>query len=447
MIMDSKKVIYFYFIIALVLFSLQLPFGIYLASSYALSYPQWVVDLIPFSTARAVHTNLLVLWMLLGFMGGGYFIAMAEGGLNKIFSPFLALLQLIILFIAGVTGIIGFFFGWTQGRPLLELPFQMDLLVILGAVIFLLNITATMYRGWVQNRKFSAISFILLLGVIFTALLYIPGIFFYKNITMDWTAWWVVIHLWVEGSWELIASAVLAFLLAVLTGVDRKAINKWLYIEAGLVLFTGIVGIGHHFYWTGHPDYWLWIGASFSVLEPLPLLLMYWDAKRHLEHKPEFLSSLVGTLMFWSVVLHFIGAGVWGGFMTLPFVNYWTHGTQLTVSHGHLAFYGAFALLLFAVFYVLMSQFKGIKNLFEKRGVISFKIMTGSMIAMTLFFLMAGTIQVCLERIAGWSYVEAQEWMRWWMGFAAIAGAGFAAGAAIMVYDLFFLKEKSLNSK
>src|SRR3989338_2598179 len=175
MIMDSKRVIHSYFITALVLFFLQLPFGIYLASSYALAYPQWIVDLIPFSTARAVHTNLLVLWMLLGFMGGGYFIAMAEGGLNKIFSPFLALLQLIILSVAGVTGIIGFFFGWTQGRPLLELPFQLDLLVILGAVIFLLNIVTTTYQGWTQNRKFSAISFMLLLGVIFTAFLYIPG--------------------------------------------------------------------------------------------------------------------------------------------------------------------------------------------------------------------------------------------------------------------------------
>lgn len=440
--MNSKKIIYSYFVVALTLFFLQLPFGIYMALSYALAYPQWLVDLIPFSTARAIHTNLMVLWMLLGFMGGGYFIAMAEGGLKEIFSPFLALLQLIIISVTGVVGIIGFYFGWTQGRPLLELPFHLDIAIVVGALVFLLNIFVTMYKGWADNRKFTAISFMLALGVLFIALLYLPHMLSYRNIVVDWMAWWITIHGWVEGAWELVASAILAFLLVALTGVDRRVINKWLYIETGLVLFTGILGIGHHFYWTGHPSYWLPVGAIFSVLEPLPLLLMYWDARRHFNHKPELLNSLVGILVYWSVIFHFIGAGILGGFMTLPFVNYWMHGTQVTTSHGHFAFYGAFALLLFAVFYVLMPQFKGITKFNENIGKASLKIMNVSMVSMVLFFMVAGIVQVCLERIAGFSYMESQAWMRWWMGFVALSGVGFFSGAAIMIYDLLFMKEK-----
>lgn len=437
----SNRIIHAYFIMAIALFFLQIPFGVYLASSYALSYPQVVVDWLPFSTARAIHTNLLVLWLLLGLMGGGYFMAMVEGELKEIFSPLLAFMQLAILSVTGIVGVVGFVFGWTQGRPLLELPFHLDIAIVVGTLVFLFNIALTMFKGWTENKKFSAISFMLLLGVAFTALLYLPHIPFYKNIVNDWTAWWINIHGWVEGSWELIASAVMAFLLVALTGVDRKVVNKWLYIEAGLFLFTGIAGIGHHFYWTGHPEYWKPIGNIFSGMEIIPLILMYWDTKRHISHKPEVLDLLAGKMVFWSVVLTLVGAGILGLGQTFSFVNYSTHGSQVTTSHGHLAFYGAFVLLLLAVFYVLIPKFKGITAFSEKRGYVALWIMNISMWIMTALFLVAGIIQTCLERVAGWQYMDTQAVMRWWMAFAALAGIGFFIGATVMVYDLLFMKE------
>lgn len=70
-----------------------------------------------------------------------------------------------------------------------------------------------------------------------------------------------------------------------LTGVKRELVEKWLYVEAGLVLFTGIAGTGHHYYWIGTPKYWLWVGAVFSALEPLPILFMVIDTLRDVRER------------------------------------------------------------------------------------------------------------------------------------------------------------------
>ena len=125
----SQRIAYPYFVIALLLFVLQVIVGIWLALSYAVTMPQGVVDIVPFSTTRAFHTNLLVLWLLLGFMGSTYFMVPEESE-RDIFSPALAYLQLALLVATGVAALVGFVFGWTKGKPLLEIPFPLDYLVV-----------------------------------------------------------------------------------------------------------------------------------------------------------------------------------------------------------------------------------------------------------------------------------------------------------------------------
>src|SRR5512146_1093916 len=114
----SQKIAYWYFAAALPLFLLQILLGLYLAYSYTFTVPQAIVDVFPFATAREMHTNLLVLWMLLGFMGGTYYIVPEETK-SEIYSEKLAWLQLGALVAIGVAALVGFLFGWTKGRPLL----------------------------------------------------------------------------------------------------------------------------------------------------------------------------------------------------------------------------------------------------------------------------------------------------------------------------------------
>jgi len=406
--------------------------------NYFFTVPQSVVNVFPFATARAMHTNLLVLWLLLGFMGATFY-AVPEETQSELAWPRLAVVQLVILVTVGVAALVGFLFGWTQGRPLLEIPRPLDLLVVVGVLMFLANVGVTMMRA----RRFTATQGSLLAGLVFLAAMYLFGIPFYRNLAVDWYYWWWVIHLWVEGAWELVTAALVAFMIIQLTGIERRVVEKWLYVELGLFLFTGIAGTGHHYYWVAAPKYWLWVGAIFSSLEPLPVLLMLVDTWRHMHesHRP-LRPRLTWVFLFGMAVLHFVGAGAFGMAHTLPQVNYYTHGSQVTVSHGHLAFYGAYALVNLSFFYFAMPRLKSFPTdeYRSRLGHWAFWVMSVSLLGMSLAFAVAGVLQSYLERAQGQPYMVAQQPIRFWMLVAFVHGIGVLAGAVMAIVHLLTLK-------
>ncbi len=434
----TQSVAYPYFVLALLLFALQVLMGLWLAINYFTTVPQGVVDVFPFATARAMHTNLLVLWLLLGFMGATFYLVPEETG-TELAWPKMAIAQLVLLAATGVTALVGFFFGWTKGRPLLEIPFPLNLLIVVGALMFLANVAVTMFRA----KRWTAVQGSLLGGLVFLALMYLFGVPFYKNLAVDWYYWWWVIHLWVEGAWELITAALTAFILIKLTGVDRRVVEKWLYVELGLFLFTGIAGTGHHYYWLGAPKYWLWIGGAFSALEPFPILLMVVDTWRHVRHRTQPLRPrLTWTFLVGMVILHFVGAGMFGFAHTLPMINYYTHGSQVTVSHGHLSFFGAYVLMNLTFFYFAIPRIKGYRDgeYDERSGQWGFWLMSLGVLGMGLGFGVAGVLQTYLERIQGEPYMIAQQPIRFWMFVVTMHGLMLLAGALITIRHLLTLK-------
>jgi len=163
---ESQKVAYPYFAVALLLLVLQVLMGLWLAINYFVTLPQSLVDVFPFSTARAMHTNLLVLWLLLGFMGGTYYLLPDETK-SEIYSSKLAYLLFVIFALTGVVALVGFLFGWNQGRPLLEIPTELDIVVVVGVLLFLFNVGMTMIKA----KNWTAIQATLLGGLIFLAVL------------------------------------------------------------------------------------------------------------------------------------------------------------------------------------------------------------------------------------------------------------------------------------
>jgi nitric oxide reductase subunit B len=432
----TQRVAYPYYVVALLLFVLQVIMGIWLALSYAVTIPQWLVDILPFSTTRAIHTNLLVLWLLLGFMGNTYFM-IPEETQRDIFSPALAYAQLVLLAVTGVAALTGFVFGWTKGKPLLEIPFPLDYLIVAGALIFLFNVGMTILRA----RRWTVTQGSLLGGLVFLAVMYLFNLPFYANLSIDWYYWWWVIHLWVEGAWELVAAALTAWILMKISEVPRATVEKWLYVELGLFLFTGIAGTGHHYYWLGAPGYWLWVGGLFSALEPLPILLMLVDAQHYLkERRREVKGRLIFTFAIGMAILHVVGAGVWGFMHTLPPINYYTHGSQVTVAHGHIAFFGAYVLLNLMFFYHAMPALKGLAAFDEHRGTIAFWWLSLSMIAMTVAFSVAGVLQTYIERVMGLGYMTAQTQMRFWFAILVVLGLTLLAGVVLAAVDLLTLR-------
>lgn len=399
----SQTLAYWFFAACMLLLSLQIVYGFIMGFAH-MGY-DGLHNLIPFNAARATHTNLLVMWLLVGFMGAAYYIVPEEAE-RELVSLKLGYVQLISFVAVGVTAVIGFHFGWWEGRKFLEIPRPLDYLVVVNVLLFIYLIGATIWTG----RRKTTTSMVLFFGLLMAALLYLPGMIPTDNQTFDsYWRWWVV-HLWVEGVWELIMGAILSYLLIKLTGVDREVIEKWLYIIVGFTFLSGILGTGHHYYYIGTPRYWLWIGGVFSAMEPLAFLGMAIYAVSMAKKGGRNPDNR--TALSWSLgcaVLSFVGAGFLGFAHTLPQVNMYTHGTLVTAMHGHLAFWGAYAMLVLAIITYTLPHLTGRK--LQDSGLNTFAFWTSNvgMIAMTCAFAVAGITQVYLERKVGLDFLTVQK--------------------------------------
>ena len=429
-----------YFIAAIGLFVGQIVFGVILGLQYVIG--DFLFPEIPFNIARMVHTNLLIVWLLFGFMGAAYYMIPEESE-TELYSPKLAMVMFWIFLAAGALTIVGYLaipyvrladltgnnVLATMGREFLEQPLPTKVGIVVVALAFLFNITMTVLKG----RK-TSISIVLLLGLWGLAVFFLFSFYNPANIALDKYFWWFVVHLWVEGVWELIMGAMLAYVLIKVTGVDREVIEKWLYVIVTLALVTGLIGTGHHFYWIGAPEYWQWWGSVFSALEPIPFFAMTVFAfnmvnRRRREHPNK-------AAVLWALgtgVMAFLGAGVWGFLHTLAPVNYFTHGTQITAAHGHMAFYGAYVMVNLTMISYAMPLLRGRAANSNKSQVVemwSFWLMTVAMVFITLFLTAAGILQVWLQRVSEnpMPFMVVQDqvslfyWMREWSGVVFLIG-------------------------
>mgnify|MGYP003577618388 FL=1 len=269
-----------YFVFALMLFLGQVLFGLIMGLQYVVG--DFLFPLIPFNVARMVHTNLLIVWLLFGFMGAAYYLIPEEAD-RELHSPKLAIVLFWVFAAAGVLTILGYLsvpyatlakvtgndLLPTMGREFLEQPTITKMGIVVVCLGFLYNIGMTMLKG----RK-TTVSMVMMTGLIGLAVFFLFSFYNPENLVRDKYYWWWVVHLWVEGVWELIMGSMLAFVLIKVTGVDREVVEKWLYVIIAMALITGIIGTGHHFFWIGAPEVWLWVGSIFSALEPLPFLAM-----------------------------------------------------------------------------------------------------------------------------------------------------------------------------
>ena len=426
---QSQKVAYWFFAACMLLFSLQIVYGFIMA--FAHMGFDGLHAVIPFNAARATHNNLLVVWLLSGFMGAAYYIIPEEAE-RELVSPQLAYVQLAAFVVVGVAALVGFNFGWWEGRKFLEIPRPLDWLVVADVLLFIYLIGMTL---WKSTRR-TTTSLVLFFGLLSAALLYLPGMLPTTNQTMDsYWRWWVV-HLWVEGVWELIMGGILSFLLIKLTGVDREVIEKWLYVIVGFTFLSGILGTGHHYYWIGAPRYWLWIGGWFSALEPLAFLGMaiFGIAMARQGGK----TQTNRTALNWSVgcaIMSFVGAGFLGFAHTIPQVNIYTHGTFVTAMHGHMAFWGAYAMLVLGMITYACPLMTGRNVNDTPMNVFAFWASNIGMVAMTLAFAVIGVSQVVLERRAGMDFLSVQHELEVHFIGLILAACLFTLGIAAFIWN------------
>jgi len=447
---QSQSVAKLYFTAAIALFAAQILFGLIIGLQYVIG--DFLFPYIPFNVARMVHTNALIVWLLMAFMGAAYYLIPEEAE-TELFSPMLATLMFWVFLVAAALTVAGYLLVPystlaaltgnellpTMGREFLEQPTITKLGIVVVALVFLFNIGMTILKG----RK-TVINLVLLLGLVGLAVFFLFAFYNPVNVVLDKMFWWWTVHLWVEGVWELIMASILAFVLIKVTGVDREVIEKWLYIIIAMALITGLIGTGHHYFWIGTPEYWQWWGSVFSALEPIPFFMMTVFAFNMVNKRRRNHPNKVATL--WALgtaVMAFLGAGVWGFLHTLAPVNYFTHGSQITAAHGHMAFYGAYVMISLTIISYAMPLLRGRaaanSNKQQVLEMWAFWLMTVAIVFITLFLTGAGILQVYLQRVAenAQPFMAVQDQISLFYWLREVAGLMFFTGLVVYIASFF----------
>jgi len=442
-----------YYVVAVVLFAAQILFGLLAGLQYVM--PFVLYDVLDFSVNRMVHVNAMIVWMLYGFMGAIFWLVEEEAGVELVgaklanlgfwvLTAAVTVVVLVYLFVQTGPGDIESLWFINEGREYIEAPRWADIGIVICLLIFFYNIAATFMKG-----KWSGISGVLVMDLVAVAGLYLAGMFYTTNVSVDQYWWWWVIHMWVEATWEVLVGCIMAWGLIKVLGARRKIVTTWLYVEVAMMLGSGILGLGHHYFWIGTPEYWLSIGGFFSALEPVPLVAMVvhavYDSGVH-----RFKNSNHPALAW--LIAHafgnFFGAGVFGFMHTLPQINLYTHGSQWSSSHGHLAFFGAYATINIAMFYIAIQKWRGNVYMGADLPGKGWKWKWGltllclGVTMMTIALLISGYEQSFVERALGgasWAaYFKGQQtiWYVQGMVWRQIWGLVTTAGLVLLIWDL-----------
>lgn len=443
----SQRLGLWYLAAAMVVFGVMVVFGILGAVDYV--HPTFLLNTFNFNTAKILHIDTLVIWTLMGFFGAIYWFLPTETGREVegirvaevmfwIFCAAVVIVAAVFIFVQYGTSDEFSLWFINQGRKYVEAPRWAALGILDVMLVFVYNVAATTLK----SKRRSGILLVLIVDLVPFVGLYLDAFVAPTDMSYDLFWWWWLVHLWVEATWEIMISCIMAWVLMEMLGTSRRVVESWLYIEVALVLGTGILGLGHHYFWIGTPRYWLGIGGFFSALEPLPLLGMvihavYDSGARHMRasNRPAFYWMLA------SAFGNFLGAGVWGFMMTLPQINLYSHGTQWTASHAHFAWWGAYSCAIIAVLYLAIQKSRGSAILDGRGWKWSFAVLNIGMLGMVGALLVAGMVQAFFERALNgstWSAFIALQSQPWYVdGMWARMGFGimFAAGYAILMYD------------
>jgi len=355
-----------YFLVVVALFILQILCGGLLAH-YTVHpgsfYFEAVGKFIPFSWAKTWHLQLGVFWIAVAWVASAMYIGPLVGGkepkkqgllVDLLFGAIL-LVALGSLFgeVLGIKGIIGklwFWFGH-QGWEYLELGRFWQILLFVGLLGWLVIVYRSLGNRLWDPKQRSGLVLLYVLSAIAVVLFFGFGLLYnpHTHLTIADYWRWFVVHIWVEGIFEFFAAASGALLLTTLGLVTRGSALRAAYLTAALAFASGIIGTAHHFFWFGAPGFWIALGAVFSSMEPIPLILLAsrgWmeyksiaDAGKDFPYRWPLMFLIASS--FWN----FVGGGVFGFAINLPIINYYEHGTYLTSNHGHTALFGTYGML------------------------------------------------------------------------------------------------------
>lgn len=366
-ITPAQKILVWFFVATSLFFLIQTLVG-GLAAHYRAEpgtfYGIDVSSILPFNIARTWHLQLAIFWVATSYIGTGIFIVPLISGREPKGQETLAmalLSALAIVVIGSLAGEYGSVKGWIakswfwfghQGWEYLDLGRLWQVLLVGGlcAWVFIL------WRGLkpaLKKHEHGNMPWLLFYAALAIPAFYAVGLLTTRRqgfVVSDFWRFWVV-HLWVEDFLELFTTVVVAYVFVLLGLVREKTAIRIIYLDVILYSIGGVVGTMHHLYFSGAPAAHMALGATFSAMEVIPLLLLTLEAWAFMRsgetsladrgHPHKWAVWFLIAVGFWN----FLGAGVFGFLINLPAVSYYEIGTNLTANHAHTSMMGVYGML------------------------------------------------------------------------------------------------------
>ncbi|HVO81542.1 MAG TPA: nitric-oxide reductase large subunit [Terriglobales bacterium] len=337
-------------------------YGVEGSGFYGIPLDRWL----PYSVTRTWHLQMGLFWIATSWLATGLYMAPAVSGVEPrgqrlgVNALFVALLIVVAGSLAGEwmsiqhkLGNLWFWFG-TQGYEYVDLGRFWQILLFIGLVFWLFLMWRGLKPALLKKDNNHSLLLMFLLSSIAIPLFYGAGLMYGQRanlVTAEYWRWWVV-HLWVEGFFEVFATVVIAFLLTRLKLLSVETATRAVMFSTVVFLSGGIIGTFHHLYFAGTPDVVLGLGAVFSALEVVPLVLIGFEAWENIRlararEQHVWLTAYKWPIYFFVAVAfwNFVGAGLFGFLINPPIALYYMQGLNTTPVHGHTALFGVYGIL------------------------------------------------------------------------------------------------------
>ncbi len=424
---------YFWVVTALIL--LQVLMGI-ITAHYGVEggafYGLDLGKLLPYAVSRTWHVQLAILWIATSWLATGLYIAPAVSGREPKYQRlgvnllFAALLVIVLGSMVGQwmgvmqkLGLVSNFWFGHQGYEYVDLGRFWQIFLLAGLFIWLFLMGRAIWPALRNAREQKSLLAMFLISSVAIAAFYAAGLMWGRQTNLavaEYWRWWVV-HLWVEGFFEVFAAVVVAFLFVRLGLLRIKSATTAVLFSTVVFLAGGILGTFHHLYFTGTPTAVMALGATFSALEVVPLVLMGFDGLQNyrlskarawvVKYKWPIYSFI--AVAFWNLV----GAGIFGFLINPPIALYYMQGLNTTPVHGHTALFGVYGILgIGLMLFVLRSM--TIEREWEERSlrVAFWGINLGLALMVLLSVLPVGILQTMASVQHGLWYARSAEFMQ-----------------------------------
>jgi len=357
---------YFWVVAALLLVQIVLGvvtahYGVEGTAFYGIPLAEWL----PYSISRTWHVQLGIFWIATAWLATGLYIGPAIGGREPAWQRFgvnvlfAALLIVVVGSLAGQwlsvkqmlgTGLAWFYLGHS-GYEYIDLGRLWQIALLIGLFLWLGLMVRAILPALRQKSEQRPLLILFLISIVAIAAFYMAALGYGRRsnlATVEYWRWWVV-HLWVEGFFEVFATVVIAFLFSRLRLVTTRTAAEASVLSATIFLSGGIIGTAHHLYFSGTPTLVLALGSVFSAFEVVPLLFVGFEAWENLRlsksrewvRKYRWPIYFFVSVAFWNLV----GAGLFGFMINPPIALYYMQGLNTTPVHGHAALFGVYGML------------------------------------------------------------------------------------------------------